>query len=503
MSFSNNTLTEWGQVRAKASRNLFFFETALCSEAWPDRYHDFGHIQKLMCDFLQDNAYRRKFLSAFRLSFKTTVLAGFICWLFCLYLSRDKPTAIIYNTATKDNAYNFASDVKQTLLENDYLKWVYPELPKTEGGYKKMTQQRIQHGHVRIDFASSEQSLVTRHYPIWLNDDLENDKNTEFQTGRDGLIRNWRYQKAILTKISKKKLGLEVDVGTPYHHEGLIWMIRNNPKYKRLIIPYRGKDGNLTFPELYTEEDFAEKLEDMGTYLFSCQFDLSPIAEDDAMVKEKWIRYWKDGDLLDYKWRSMVIDPGGAEAKVNDPTGITIVDTGLDGNMDVVLAEEYWLTPTGLMEMIVKLKKDYNPDDIRIEKEKYAVTVADIFQHKYPLMNISFVLHGNRPKPERIWRLRSWFEKGRIRLHKNQKKLIEQLLRYQGEGSIKHDDLIDSLSYHIDIRRLPSAPKPHFLPSGRKFEPEVELSFEKEFDQYMTSEKEYDGREGRRYDAIY
>lgn len=503
MSFSNENLTRWDDVRAKASRNLYFFATALCSQAWPDKYHDFGHIQKLMCDFLQDNKYRRKFLSAFRLSFKTTVLVAFVCWLFCLYLSRGKPTSIIYNTYTKDNAYNFSSDVKQTLLENDYLQWVYPELPRSEKAYKKMTQSRIQHGHVRIDFASVEQSLVTRHYPIFLNDDLENNKNIEFETGRNSLLRDWRYQKAILTKISKKKLGLEVDVGTPYHHEGLIWMIRNHPGYKKLLIPYRRTNGKLSFPELYTEEDFIEKKEDMGSYLFACQFELSPIAESDAMVPERWLRYWKEGDLTDYRWRSMVIDPGGADPKTHDATGITIVDTRVEGYMDVVYAQEHWLTPMGLMDLIAQLKKDYDPDDMRIEKEKYAVTIADVFQHRFPLMNISFVLHKNRPKPERIWRLRQWFENKKFRVHKSQEKLIEQLLRYQGEGSIAHDDLVDSLSYHLDIRRVPVVHKARVLPSGKIFEPAIEETFREELDNHLTSMRQ-GSLEDRRYnDAIY
>ena len=274
-----------------------------------------------------NNVYRRKFLSAFRLSFKTTVLAAFVCWLFCLYLSRNKPTSIIYNTYTKDNAYNFSSDVKQTLLENDYLQWVYPELPRSEKAYKSMTQKRIQHGHVRLDFASVEQSLVTRHYPIFLNDDLENNKNIEFQTGRNSLLRDWKYQKAILTKIRKKKLGLEVDVGTPYHHEGLIWMIRNHKGYKKLLIPYKRGNGELSFPELYTQEDFDEKKEDMGTYLFSCTPADTPIL----------MANWKTKRISDVKPGEMVIgfERGNREKKVRSRLKVTQV-TGVQERDDYV-----------------------------------------------------------------------------------------------------------------------------------------------------------------------
>ncbi len=479
-------MKDWGAARSAAFRNLYFFETAVCSEAWMDKFHDFGRINKLMCDFLQDRKYRRKFLSAFRLSFKTTVLVGFFAWLFCLYLVRNKPMSMIYNTYTKDNAHNFSADVRHTLLENDYLHWLVPELPKLEKNYDVMTKNRIQHKHVRLDFASLEQTMVSRHYPIFVNDDLENDKNIETKAGRESLKRSWKYQKAILTKIRKKGLGLEVDVGTPFHYEGLIWMLRNNVSYKKLIIPYKNKNGKLSFPELYTQEDFDEKFEDMGSYISSCQFLLKPISEKDAMVRPGWIEHY---DVLPrYRWRTMVIDAGGAEPGEHDATGITIVDTDEKGNLYVVLAQEYWLTPNELMDKIAELRKIYDPDDTRIEKEQYTTTIADIFQHRYPLENISFVRHKRRDKPGRIWKLRQWYENGRV-FHPRTgvTKLEEQLLRYQGEGSIELDDLIDSLAYHLDLPRHPYIPATPRSPHGAKLH--IDETFDKEMDKYIM-EKE-------------
>ena len=483
-------------------RDLFFFAVVLCADAWSDKYHDFGEIQQSMCAFLQDRAYRRKFLSAFRLSFKTTVLVAFFCWLFCWYLATKKPISIIYNTLTKENAWNFSAEVKHTLLESPYMQWVFPELPRLERQYDVMTKNRIQHKHVRLDFASLDTTLVSRHFPIWVNDDIETDTNIQTKTGREELIRRWRYQKAILTKISKLNLGLEIDVGTPYHFDGLIWHIRNLESYKKLIIPYRDKNGKLTFPELYTEEDFKQKKEDMGAYIFAAQYQLTPISEEDAMVKESWIKYWEKGKLPKNVFRSMVIDPGGADPKVHDATGITICDTDEFGNLYVIYAEESWTTPNGLMEDIIGLRERYKPDDVRIEKDKYGVTIADIYEHRYPLMNISFVQHKGRKKPVRIWRLRGWFEKSRVFIGRDQKALKNQLLQYQGEDSIRYDDLLDSLSYQLDIRRVPDAITARRLPlSGREFEPAVPKSFREEFREFM--DKQELNEESRYYDKAY
>ena len=480
-------------VRQKSFSNLHFFETAVCSEAWADKYHDFGHIQKLMCDFLQDSSYTKKFISAFRLSFKTTVLAGYVSWLFCLYLARKRPMSIVYNTYTKENSWNFQADVRQTLMENDFLRWVMPELPRSEKDYDVVSMRRIQYKHVRIDFASTDSTLVSRHYPIWINDDLENDRNIRTQYLRDELKTQWRYQKAVLTKIRKKGLGIEVDVGTPYNFDGLIWMIRNLPSYKRLVIPYRGKDGLLTMPELYCEEDFAEKREDVGPYIFSCQYELRPLAEEDALCREKWVKYWSKLPIR--RWRSMVIDPGGTDVRKHDATGITIVDTDVNGDWYVVYAEEMFLTPNELIEKIESLRKIYIPDDTRIEKEKFGTTIADIYRHRFPLMHISFVEHHGARKEDRIWRLRQWFEAGRIYFGRMQRKLVEEATTYTGTDSIPSENVLDSLAYHVDIRRIPGELDVHRLPSGKIFEPNVEEKFSEELDNYMKK-NEIDGEDG-------
>lgn len=495
----NEQYKSWDYYREKA-KNLWWFETVLLADAWKDKYNDFGKIQKYMCWFLQDRTKRRKFLSAFRLSFKTTVLNGFFCWMFCWYLARDYPMSMIYNTYTKDNAFDFSEYARFNLFENELLQWVFPELPKKER-CDTLTKNRIQHKQIRMDFASVETTLVSRHYPIWLNDDLENDKNIRTEYMREELKKSWEYQKAILMSVEKKRLGLEVDVGTPFHYQGLIWQIRNNPTYDKLIIPYKDSQGNLTFPEFNTEGDFKKKQIDMRPSIFSAQFELKPTSDRDALCQEEWIRDRWDS-LPKFAWRSMVIDPGGAEAGVNDATGITILDTDENGTSYVAYAEEHWFKgPNELIDMIVTLKKDYEPDDTRIEKERYSNTIADIMKHRFPLMNIAFVEHKRVDKETRIWRLRQPFAQKRIILGKNQRALESQLRQWQGDGTIKFDDLLDSLAYNHEIRRIPKKARPHTLPSGREFNPKSSEAFDREFETFMEGinrEKEVSGD-----DALY
>lgn len=484
--------------RVNGLRSLSWFNANIMPFAWDDKFQDFGYMHQLICDHLDPtiNPNPQKYLSAFRGSHKTTQLLGFICHFFVTNLVRKQSNALVYNTATKDNTFNMSADVKHSLLHNEVIQWAYPEVPNDEKFYDDMTKPRIQHKHVKIDFTSLETTLVSRHYPIWINDDLENDENAKSEYMREDLKRKWKYQKAILTKIKSRGVGLEIEVGTPYSINGLTWMIRNLPRYSKLEIPcYRNRDKSqgVWFPELYSAEDFEAKREEMGSTIFSAQYLLLPLSEEDALCPESWLRKWSV--LPDLRWRSMVIDPGGAVSGQSDATGITICDTDESGTIFVVFADEFFLTPDKLIDCIMNLKRQYDPDDIRIEKVAYSTTIADTWVHRYPDLNISYVEHKGRAKGSkmdrsvintRIWRLKQWFETKRILIGPNMPVFEQQLLEYPDS---RRDDMLDSLAYQLDIRRLPKRKGKIILPSGREFEPSVEESFEKEMDDFYRAKR--------------
>ncbi len=453
--------------------DLFFFCKVILASGGPEKFRDFGTLQRKMCDFVNiaTNPSRKKLLSVFRGTFKTTVLLGFVLYLICWYAVKKEAIGIVYNTATKDNADLFMKEVRHYLLNCDLLHVVFPEIPNTEAGFASFTKKLVQVGHVEFMPASMEEQQVSRHHKIIINDDLENDKNVRTITGIKDLFSSWRFQKSLLMRI---KIHLELDVGTPYDHRALMWyLIKKNKTYDKLTIGCFEEDGiTPTWPEIYSKELLEERREEAGKKIFSSQYELKPIMEEEALCLEEWIEErWTR--LPENYWRTMVIDPGGWEAGKAEPTGITIVDTDEAGTWFVVYAEQLWLMPLELINTIKKLMEDYKPDDTRIEKEKYAVTIADQFEPRFPHLNISFVEHKRRKKPVRIWRLRSWLQSKRIKLGEGQTNLEDQLLTYP---QCDFDDILDSLAYHIDIRVIPKK-------VDDRWQPEVEESFAKEMEE--------------------
>ena len=495
----------------KRCLDLFFFEIAVCSQAFKDRFNDFGKLQMDMCDFLdwKKNPALDKYFSAFRGSYKTTVLMGLFAYFFAWNVALRKANSIAYYTAIKDNAYNFSNALRLLLLENDLLQWIFPELPTRENQFKELTKNTIAFKDVRMDFISMDTTQASKHSIFIVNDDLENEKNYRTEFSREELKKAFEMQRAVQTRIKSKNIGHHVYTCTPYHIQGLTWELRNKyPKQNRFEAPCyidRNKENGSSFPERYTVDDFDDIQSSMSNVSWSSQYLLLPQAEEDMLCKENWLQYWEKADELPtLYWRTMVVDPGGADRGTSDATGITIVDSDEIGNMYVIHAGEYFVTPMEMINKIRQLQDQYKPHDCRIEKERTSVTIADMMKHKFPQMRVSYVEHHGESKgkvgkstPSRIWKLRQWFESKSIYVNKaTQKELIEQIF-----GRSKRDDVIDSLAYHVDIRRIPKRGAGLFLPSGKPFSPKIGDGFEEEMNKVMASVNNQE--EARNNDRFY
>jgi hypothetical protein len=281
-----------------------------------------------------------------------------------------------------------------------------------------------------------------------INDDLVNDDNAFSEVERANILRKWRLQKSILTKYKKLNTGTEIDVGTPYDKSDLIaHIIREVVGYQKFIVPYAMKaDDNkwyLTFPELYTWEDFKEKLSDMGESLFSTQYRLKVIDEASKIAKN--ILYW---DVLPEVYnRYLIVDPAGSLNKKNDPTGFLVLDVDERGIYYVLHAEERWIDSYEILKYAEELSKRYKTDEVFFEKEKTSQSLAATVEHLFPKFNFTLTSHDNMPQEKRVIRLRQFFDTKRIFFGRvGQKKLETQVLHYP---DVEHDDLIVCLAYGV------------------------------------------------------
>jgi len=444
-------------------KSIFYLCKVVLGECWKDKFQDFGKLHEMLCNFLdlKKNPSRKKFISVFRGSYKTTVLIGYVIYLLTWALVNKKPISIVYNTATKENAEAFMEDVRETIRQGVFYRWIFPEgLPDPkDNSYKRWSMKKIEYKWVKFHVASLDTRQVSRHYQVLINDDLVNDDNAHSDVERGNIKRKWRYQKSIITRYKKHKIGLEIDVGTPFDSRDLISYITKKVKsYDKFIMPYALPDslgrldlekeyGILTFPEMFVWEDYKELREEQGESIFSTQYELKCPEEGDLLCKEEWIKHWRF--LPESYTRYMVIDPAGTDDKQhNCPTGIVVCDVNPAGTIFILHAGQYWITPKELIDLMDEMREFYDPDEIFVEKEKYSITIADTMEHLAPKLNFSFVMHDNQPKEKRILRLKQWFETGRILFGEGMKELENQALSYP---DCNYVDMLDALAYVLKV----------------------------------------------------
>ena len=453
------------------AKDLYFFSREILSTGGIEKFLDWGVIHKHLCNFLMvsKRPSLRKLISVFRGSYKTTVLLGYVTWLFVWHVVLKKPISICYNTATKDNALLFMEEFRNYLTECKFLYLVFPDFPRPQ---KKKpwvwTNWRVEYKWVKFHVSSNEVKQVSRHYTVYINDDVVNDDNAFSDKERETTKRKWKFQKSILTKHRKKKIGYEIDVGTPYHpHDIMSDLVHKIKRYDKFVVPYALKDDGtcpdpwdregawLTFPEMFDWEDFEDKYEDQGASIFNTQYKLQILDEADVLCKESWLREWR---FLPEKYvRHMIVDPAGTENKDNSATGITVCDFDETGTMYVIYAQRFWLTPYNLIKKMEEIKDEFQPDETYVEREKYSTTIADTLDHLQVKLDFDFVDPKNQPKEKRIYKLKGPLETGKILIKDHMRELKAQLLNYP-DGD---NDILDSLAYQWMKREKPERIKSH------------------------------------------
>ena len=486
---------EWWREQC---RDPYFLMVVVLSTAFGDKFQNFGAVHKILAEFLNVlvTASQKKFVSIFRGSYKTTTILGMCVYWFVWAIVEKQVSRICYNTATKENAEIFMGDFHQILQECPLLLAIFPEIPRRDADFKRFTLKKVELGYAKFNVASLDTRQVSRHYTTIINDDLVNDVNGFSDVERRKVIRQWRFQKSIITRYKKHKIGLEIDIGTPYHSKDLMSMIANDKKlkYHRFKIPYALPDdkgrlnlgdklGILTFPEMFTWEDYQELRDEQGASIFATQYELKTLEEADTICKSEWIRHWT---VLPVNYaRYMFVDCGGIDDGGRScPTGIIIFDINESGTYFLLLAQEYWLTPKELIFTMDRLRREFDPDEILVEKEKYSVTIGDTMDHLAPKLNFSFAEPMNRNKHARIRRLKGRFETGRILFAQGMQTLEDRAIAYP---DCEYFDMLDALSYGID----------YAIPPSRKYQVErpevkIESTFDKEYNRFLAGLEEAD-----------
>lgn len=377
-----------------------------------------------------------------------------------------EPTFGLFS-CTRPLAKGFMRQIKRELESNDLLKDLFPDIL-----YKEPAKEAIKwsedDGLIVKRRSNPKEATIEawglidgqptgKHYFARIYDDVVTIDNCRSPQMIEKTTEAWE-----LSINLGADGGLSRYIGTRYHFNDTYKTIME----RKAAIPrvYTATvDGSVNGdPVLLSRESLDEKRRYMGSYTFSSQMLLNPVADSSQGFKEEWIRY--------YDFRSahnlnvyVVVDPANAQKKSSDYTVMCVIGLGPDNNFYLLEMIRDKLNLTQRANAIFRLHRAWKP--LGIGYEQYGLNIdLSHFQEKMNLENYHFhitPLGGKSSKEDRIRRLIPRFEEGRFyipaQMHYTDyegktRDLINIFINqeYKAFPVSEHDDMLDAMARILD-----------------------------------------------------
>ncbi len=415
-----------------------------------------------MCRFIDDNKKKKKLLMIPRGHLKSTVIT---VGRTLQAIAKDPSVRILIANANYKLATGFLTDIKRHLKFNETFHeyWGNLSMGTREWNRDSITLGSSKRKEPTVTTKGVESDVTSQHYDIIILDDLV---NAAYVNTADQIQKTVDFYKETLNLLEPN--GEVIIIGTRWHDSDLYgWIMdRDNnviPDFNVFIKQaYQGelfsdeKDLELLFPDKFSKQHLRKLYRQLGPYFFSTQYMNDPIPADDADFRRDWFQYYEPADMKGKLLNKFVmIDPAISIEKDADYTAMVTVGVDEYNNIYILDVVRRRMKPSELIEMIFTLWNYHSPVKIGIEdvafQKALQYSLSEEMHKRGQFLPIVPLKPAGRNKDQRIRGLQPLYANKKV-LHskdvKNNHNLEEELLRFP-RG--KHDDVIDALSYMLDI----------------------------------------------------
>lgn len=437
------------KIREKCKKDLYYLAKYILG------YKDLGEFHRWLCDIVSKNQPKTRLFLLPRGHFKTSLvtIADTI-----RNILINPNIRVLVCMATQYNARKTLAEIKAHFTHNDTFRRFFgdycPGAGKEFGSADKLTvpnrTQILKEPTVEAFGVGAK--IVGAHYDIMKKDDLIDEK-TILTPEQVNKIIEW--DQLTIPLFENPEKGRTDYVATRFHYDDLSGHLINNRPDVKVWIRKVIENDNPVFPERFTKEGINKIRSEMGSSHFSAQYMNDPVASDNALFKPNMIRKWKN--LPDKMYKVMAVDPALSEKKSDDHSAVIIAGMDTAGKIYVLRAYNLSVTPKELINRIYVAAYQFKPKKVALEAFGFQKALkffidaeAKRYKKRLPIVEVT---GGRIRKSERIHGLQPFVERGDLLVHETQTDLIEQMLRYP---MCKHDDLLDALSYCLEVLRKPS-----------------------------------------------
>lgn len=379
--------------------------------------------------------------------------------------------------ATLVNAKMYISAIKDQIENNEVLKliarddkgvYVLEPDKNAAGGW---TEDRVLLKH-RTKLGMKEPSLFVSavdnnrtgmHPDVIIMDDLVSEATVTTPEQRNKTKTHYRFSLSLL-----ERNGLQVVIGTRYHMDDLYDELLKNEGFNCIVRPAILPNGKCYFPSKYPMEVLAELKRDQGADIYNSQYLLDPTNEEDAVFRIGNLNYYTDDSLrldidgnyvgkLKFQEVYILTDLAITQNKRSDYTVIMIVGITCDKKIYVLDYIQDKLIPTDIVfkifEQYDKARKYGYVRGVYVETVAFQKVMLYLLRDEAKRRGVSIPLKelkANKDKTLRINGLVPLVDNGDIYISPRHIALKTEMKEFPYS---KHDDIIDTLAYIIQVMR--------------------------------------------------
>lgn len=246
-----------------------------------------AHVHGALLEAVQKRPWRRLLVMMPRKYGKSSALSvGFAVWL----VLNNPNIRIGLATGNYEIGKAFL-DKQKAILKSPLVTAIFPDIaPLLRDAATSFTVNRTRKGgEPTVTLFTEGTNTEGFHFDFIFGNDLVNRKNYKSRTKREST----KQFAENFTNLSDP--GVETPIlyeGTPWHVDDLYAALQKKENVTTIKLPLYDLNGNSTFPEEFDEKRIAEIKADLSDKMFTTQYYLNPISEEDAFMSSEEL--WQD-----------------------------------------------------------------------------------------------------------------------------------------------------------------------------------------------------------------
>ena len=456
-------------VRKILLRNLYKFNVFALGIEEQKNSVPLAPFHKEMCTFIDKNPKRFKLILVPRGHLKSSLITigKSLQWMY-----QDQSVRILIANATYKMACTFVGQIQRHLKFNQKLIEKFGVIADNPVNWTSdtITLEAAKEAHGKKEATLTGfgmgGNLVSQHYDKIILDDIV---NRDTINTREQIEKTILFLKDILDLLEPG--GELIILGTRWRDDDLYgWimdkeneMISSFDVFLRPAFTGNLRDANnfqAIWPDKFNRNVLEKLYREKGPYEFNAQYLNNPVPDEDAVFRRTWFHYYDETELKGRPLNKFTaVDPAISLEKEADFTSIVTIGVDHFHNWYILDVFRDRVTPQQLISQLYVTYERWHPIEIAIENVafqkvlQYSLNEEGRKRRKY--LPVTEVKPEMRTKDQRIRGLQPLYANGVIFHHKDlvyNGYLEDELTRFP-RG--KHDDIIDALSYMIDIVSAP------------------------------------------------